>query len=135
MKKRTPVSKIMSANVMSVNVSNSLREVYQLMQKEGFHHVPVVKGNEIIGLLTHSDFDKISYMSAEDKSNLSIFDALTIDQVMTKNIKTVQQDDLIIDAANILANNNFHALPVLEENKLVGIVTTTDLLKFLIDQF
>ncbi|MCB9226618.1 MAG: CBS domain-containing protein [Chitinophagales bacterium] len=135
MKKRTPVSKIMTSNVTSVNVTNSLREVYNLIKEKNINHVPVVKGDEIIGLLTDSDFDKISYMSADDKSNLSIFDALTIEQVMTKNIKTVQQEDLIVDVANILAHSHFHALPVLDGKKLVGIVTTTDLLKFLVDQY
>lgn len=135
MKKRTPVSKIMTSNVTSVNVTNSLREVYNLIKEKNINHVPVVKGDEIIGLLTDSDFDKISYMSADDKSNLSIFDALTIEQVMTKNIKTVQEEDLIVDVANILAHSHFHALPVLDGKKLVGIVTTTDLLKFLVDQY
>ncbi|MCB0540847.1 MAG: CBS domain-containing protein, partial [Bacteroidetes bacterium] len=57
------------------------------------------------------------------------------EQVMTKNIKTVQQEDLIVDVANILAHSHFHALPVLDGKKLVGIVTTTDLLKFLVDQY
>ena len=135
MKKRTPVSKIMTSNVTSVNVTNSLREVYNLIKEKNINHVPVVKGDEIIGLLTDSDFDKISYMSADDKSNLSIFDALSVEQVMTKNIKTVQQEDLIVDVANILAHSHFHALPVLDGKKLVGIVTTTDLLKFLVDQY
>ncbi|MCA9748563.1 MAG: CBS domain-containing protein [Romboutsia sp.] len=125
----------MTSNVTSVNVTNSLREVYNLIKEKNINHVPVVKGDEIIGLLTDSDFDKISYMSADDKSNLSIFDALTIEQVMTKNIKTVQQEDLIVDVANILAHSHFHALPVLDGKKLVGIVTTTDLLKFLVDQY
>lgn len=135
MKKRTPVSKIMTSNVTSANITNSLRDVYDIIKSNNIHHVPVMKGDEIVGLLTDSDFDKISYLSADEKSNLSIFDALTVEQVMTKNIKTVQQDDLIVDVANILAKNHFHALPVLEGNKLVGIVTTTDLLNFLVDQF
>lgn len=54
---------------------------------------------------------------------------------MTKEVITVQKDDTILDAAVILSKNEFHALPVTDNGKLVGIVTTTDLIKFLIDQY
>lgn len=54
---------------------------------------------------------------------------------MTKDVKVVQKNDTIYDVATILSKNEFHSLPVLENEKLVGIVTTTDLIKYLVDQY
>jgi len=65
----------------------------------------------------------------------AMYDNLSIEQVMTKDVTTVDQGDTILDVATILSKNEFHALPVTSDGSLVGIVTTTDLVKFLIDQY
>ena len=64
-----------------------------------------------------------------------MYDELTIEKVMTKNVLTIQQKDTIYNAALLLSENEFHALPVMDEEELVGIVTTTDLIKFLLTLF
>ena len=58
-----------------------------------------------------------------------------IDQVMKRNLVTVSSSKSIKEVAEILATNEFHALPVVDNNKLSGIVTTTDLIKYLLKQF
>ncbi len=137
MKKRTPVSKIMSTDIQSVNLTQSLREVDTVIKDEHIRHVPVVSGEEVIGMLSKTDLQKISFVNTVDGDGLTtaMYDSLSIDQVMTKDVTTVQQDDTILDVATILSKNEFHALPVTDEGKLVGIVTTTDLVKYLIDQY
>ena len=62
-------------------------------------------------------------------------DNSTIEQVMAKNLISVGSTTTIKDVAYILANNEFHALPVVDDWKLVGIVTTTDLINYLIDMY
>jgi len=59
----------------------------------------------------------------------------TIEQVMAKNLVSVPSTKTIKEVAEILATKEFHALPVVDANKLVGIVTTTDLINYLIEQF
>ncbi|PHS08583.1 MAG: hypothetical protein COA88_06360 [Kordia sp.] len=59
----------------------------------------------------------------------------SLQQVMVKNVVTVNSSDNIYDVAKILAKENFHALPVEENGKLVGIVTTTDLINYLLEQY
>lgn len=137
MKKRTPVSQIMSTELLSVNITQSLKEVGEVIKNEQIRHVPVVSGDKIIGMLSKTDLQKISFVNTVDGDDLSVamYDNLTIDQVMTKEVITVQKDDTILDAAVILSRNEFHALPVTDNGKLVGIVTTTDLIKFLIEQY
>lgn len=137
MKKRMPVSKIMSTDILSVNITQSLKEVDAIISGQHIRHVPVVSGDTIIGMLSKTDLQKISFVNTMDGDDLTtaMYDNLSIDQVMTKDITTVEQNDTILDVATILSKNEFHALPVTEKGKLVGIVTTTDLVKFLIDLY
>ena len=141
MKKREPVSKIMSDQLISVNITQKLKEVDAevdaIIEENNIRHVPVVSGDKVIGLISKTDLERVSFVNTIDGSNLwtSMYDVLSIEQVMSKNLKTVQENDTIHDVAEILAKNEFHALPVLEGDKLKGIVTSTDLIQYLIDQY
>jgi len=137
MKKRTPISKIMSSDIITVNKTQSISEVSDIIKNKNIRHVPVVSGNRVIGMLSKVDLQKISFVNTIDGDQLTtaLFDGLNIEQVMTKDVKVVQKDDTIYDVATILSKNEFHSLPVLENEKLVGIVTTTDLIKYLVDQY
>lgn len=80
---------------------------------------------------------KISFVNSYDNDGLTtaMYDNLNIEQVMTKNVKVVQKSDTIYEFATILTKNEFHSLSVVEEEKLVGIITKTDLIKYLVDQY
>ncbi|MFC2176021.1 CBS domain-containing protein [Bacteroidota bacterium] len=137
MKKRTPVSKIMSTDIASVNVTQSIKDVSDIIDTRNIRHVPVVSGDEVIGMMSKTDLQKISFVNNMEGESLStaMYEALTIEQVMTKELMTVQSSDTIHQVATTLSENEFHALPVVEGGKLVGIVTTTDLIKYLVEQF
>ncbi len=137
MKKRTPVSKIMTTNLISVNSSHKVSEVAQLFKDHDIHHVPVVSGDKLIGMISKTDIDRVSFImdSQDDKANIAIYDNLNLEQVMTKQLDTIQVDDQIKDAAELLAKGSYHALPVIENHNLAGIVTSTDIIKYLLDQY
>ncbi len=137
MKKREPVAHIMTPNIKTVNHTHTLHDVKALIDNENIHHVPVVSGSNIVGMLSKTDLQKISFVNTMDGDSLTtaMYDALTIEQVMTKNIKTVQKTDTIHDVAVTLSKNEFHALPVMDGEQLAGIVTTTDLIQYLIEQY
>ncbi|ARV13370.1 CBS domain-containing protein [Gilvibacter sp. SZ-19] len=137
MKKREPISKIMTPNIKTVNQTNTLYDVKDMLEEEQFHHVPVVSGDKVVGMLSKTDLQKISFINTVDGQGLTtaMYDALTIEQVMTKDVETVQKTDTIHDVAVTLAKNQFHALPVMDGDKLTGIVTTTDLIDYLIEQY
>ncbi len=138
MKRREPVSHIMTKNVHSVLHSDSLRTVAKVFKTENVHHLPVKKGNEVVGIISSSDFNRLTFgklYDHQDGGDEAVLDSLSIDQVMTHNPLVVNSDDSIKDVAEIFAQAKFHALPVMEENELKGIVTTTDLIKYLIDQY
>ena len=139
MKKRTPVSAIMTKEVITLGYNDDLVTAERLFKEHHIRHIPVVDGDEIIGMLSYTDLLRISFADAVDEDekyvDTVVYNMFTIEQLMVKNIVSVTSTTLIKDAAHILANNEFHALPVLDDWKLVGIVTTTDLINYLIDQF
>ncbi|MGB1308862.1 MAG: HPP family protein, partial [Oceanihabitans sp.] len=96
-------------------------------------------GENIIGMLSYTDLLRISFADAidEDEKDVDtvVYNMFTIEQVMAKNLISVNSTTTIKEVAEILAKKEFHALPVLDNNKLVGIVTTTDLINYLIEQF
>ncbi len=137
MKKRSPVSNIMAKELVSVNKTQSLKEVEKLLEENNIRHIPVVSGEEVIGMISKTDLQKITFVSSvgEDQVGTSMYDVLTIEQVMTKALETVAPSDTIHDVAQTLAKHDFHALPVVEDGKLCGMVTTTDLINYLIEQY
>ncbi len=139
MKKRTPVSKIMTSDVITLNQTNSLETAEMLFKQNRIRHIPVVKGDTIIGMLSYTDLLRISFADAIDENEQDVdtvvYEMFTIEQVMAKNLVSVTSTTTIKEVAEILSKKEFHALPVVDNGKLKGIVTTTDLINYLLDQF
>lgn len=137
MKKRTPVSHIMTSNLISVNQTHKVSDVAQIFKERNIHHVPVVSGEQLIGMISKTDMDRISFITSqqEDKVNTAVYDNLNLDQVMTKDLDTVTTDTQIKEVAELLARGSYHALPVLDGDKLAGIVTSTDVINYLLEQY
>lgn len=139
MKKRVPVSKIMTSNLVLLNVTDTLEKAEGLFKKHNIRHIPVVNNSKIVGMLSYTDLLRISFADAvyeeEDHVDTIVYNMFTLQQVMVKTVKCVQTTDTIYDVAKILSKENFHALPVEENGKLAGIVTTTDLISYLLEQY
>lgn len=139
MKKRTPVSIIMTKNIIALNRTDTLEKAEHLFKKHNIRHIPVVSGNSIIGMLSYTDIMRISFADAvsDDSYNVdtTVYNMFSIDQVMAKNLVKVNSRTTIKEVAEILSKEEFHALPVVDDGQLVGIVTTTDLINYLLKQF
>jgi len=138
MKKREPVSHIMTKNVKSVNVTNSLKDVVALVKKEKVRHVPVLEGEDVVGIISSTDLNRLTFSNLfenQESADEAVLEMLKIEQVMSAKPLTVNADDSIREVAEIFANAHFHALPVVENQKLVGIVSTTDIIKYMLEQY
>jgi CBS domain-containing protein len=139
MKQHVPVASIMSKNVVKLNLSDDLTKAETLFKKHKIRHIPVVDGSIIIGMLSYTDLLRISFVDAvddyDDDVDVTVYNLFTVEQVMAKKLVTVSPKTTIKEAAQILSVREFHALPVCEDNVLVGIITTTDLIRYLIDQY
>lgn len=139
MKQNVPVSTIMTKNVVKLNLSDDLTKAEGLFKKHQIRHIPVVYSNNIVGMLSYSDLLRISFVDSidddEEVIDATVYNMFTLEQVMVKKLVIISPETSIKDAAEILASKEFHALPVCEGDLLVGILTTTDLIKYLIDQY
>ena len=129
----------MTAHVITLNRSDDLETAERLFKSWKIRHIPVVNGKQIIGMLSYTDLLRISFADAVDENeydvDTTVYNMFTIEQVMAKNLVSVASTATIKEVAELLAKKEFHALPVVDNNELVGIVTTTDLINYLIDQF
>src|SRR5210317_2357532 len=134
---RIPVSSIMTTQLVVLNTTDSLEKAEHLFKKHRIRHIPVIEGQQrIVGMLSLTDLLRISFADGayEDEEDIEtvVYEMFSLPQVMAKNVKTVAPDTTIKEVAELLAKEEFHALPVVEEGHLVGIVTTTDLIKYLL---
>lgn len=136
MKPIVPISSIMTENVVKLNINDSLSKAEQLFKKHHIRHLPVVSGSQVVGILSYTDLLKVAMVDyAEDDSEIvtTTYNLFSLEQVMTKDIVSVVSYTSIREVAQIFLENDFRALPVFYQDKLVGIVTTTDIIKYLLD--
>lgn len=137
MKQRVPVSQIMAKALIVVNPTKKISEVNQMFNEYGIRHIPVVDGTKLIGVISKNDVLKIGYGAGDTHPEAlnAIYDSYELKDIMVQNPVTVTAETNIKDAAEILSEQSFHSLPVVEKEEVVGIVTTTDLVKYLLDQY
>lgn len=139
MKNKVPVETIMTKNVIKLNLTDDLTKAEKLFKHNKIRHIPVVEGNKIVGMLSYTDLLRISFVDAVDDDEVivdaTVYNLFTVEQVMAKKLVTITPDTTIRETAEILSKKEFHALPVCLGEMVVGIVTTTDLIKYLLDQY
>ncbi len=138
MKKREPVSAIMTKDVISVSEKDSLQDVIALFKSKGIRHLPVKSGNKIVGIISRTDVNRLTFGALFDNQegvDAAILDMLTISQVMSSNPRTVTSDTTIRDVAELFSEAEYHSLPVVDNDELKGIVTTTDVIKYMLSQY
>jgi len=139
MKSKVTVATIMTQNVIKLNANDDLTKAEMLFKKHKVRHLPVVENDNIIGMLSYTDLQRISFVDAidddENEVDSTVYNMFSIEQVMTKKLEIINSETTIKQAAEILSKKEFHALPVVNQGVLVGILTTTDLVKYLVSQF
>ena len=138
MKNNVSVNTIMSKNLITLKVYDELSHAEELFKKNKIRHIPVVSDDKIVGMLSYSDLLRITFVDAVDADadvvDGTVYNLFTMWQVMTKNVITIAPETTVKEASEIFLRGEFNALPVVENGNLVGIITTTDLLKFFIDE-
>jgi len=139
MKRNEPIKSIMASATTTVNVTQKLSEVRRLMADQQIHHVPVVSGTKLLGLISATDMVRLSFSAygTDERAVDAMLDhEFSIDKVMNTDLVTLHEGSTIRDAAAELRNGRFHSLPVVDgEDNLLGIVTSTDLIRYLHDQY
>jgi CBS domain-containing protein len=129
------VSEVMTSNVMTADRRDSLRHVNSLMKEKHIRHLPVVDNGKLVGIVSNTDIMRLSFgdlYEGETGADEAMFDMLTLDQVMVHRPVSVRHDEFVEDVALKLASAEYHAFPVIDGDKVVGIITTTDVIKYLL---
>ena len=128
------VANRMTRTVLTLKEQDSLRDAVNLVQRNHIRHIPVLSGLSVVGIVTDRDIKRatpslLSGVSQEDYDR--VLDAVKISQVMTRDPFTVTPATPLADAVKVLVDRRYGALPVVEGGRLVGILTSTDLLRTL----
>jgi acetoin utilization protein AcuB len=126
----------MTHPVITVPPDMSIMNALAMLRREHIRRAPVVKDGALVGIV--SDHDLLN-ASPSQASSLSIWEMnymlskITVKDVMTENVIAVDVNTPIEEAARILADNKIGGLPVTRDEKLVGIVTETDIFKLFLE--
>ncbi|MDM1328562.1 CBS domain-containing protein [Myroides odoratimimus] len=140
MKQKVPVEEIMTKELITLTLSDSLYDAERLFKKHKIRHIPIVKGDKLIGVLSYSDLIKISYIDVvEDESEdmpSVVYDLYSIEQLMVKVVVSALPTATVKEVTEILSKQSYHSIPIVDQlGHLKGIVTTTDLLKYFLKQY
>lgn len=132
---RLQVRDLMTQGVFVVNVDDDLETVTNLMDDRNIRHAPVVDGaGNLVGLVTQRDLLRTGLNGqgqlppeAERQARLHV----SVGEIMNPDVVTARPDQDIRDAARIMLDNKFGCLPVVEDHRLVGIVTESDFVRLM----
>lgn len=115
----------MKTNPVTIARTALLQDAAQLMTTNGIRHLPVTEGDLLVGFITESDLRQFSFPSMVEE--------IEVHKVMVLNPITVNANSSIESAAKLFHDFKIGGMPVLEKKKLIGILTTSDLLAAFID--
>ena len=128
-----PVKTIMTTHLITVNPQDKLSAVQAIFETHNIHHIPVVRFKDIVGIVSKSDFlffIRGFQRSEEDRFvNEARLRAYTVSDIMTKGLAKLAPTDRIDVALEVFMTNRLHALPIVDNDELVGILTTFDIIK------
>ena len=131
-----PVSTIMATNLKTVSPKDSLLAVKEIFDAKKFHHIPVVEGLTLVGIISKQDF--LYYLHGFTSSG-KVMGSKTlgndnVEMIMTTGLAKLEASTRINVALEVFKENLFHALPVVKGDELVGIVTTYDIISRLAEE-
>lgn len=133
------IANVMTRNPIFVSPDMSVNDARALMTREKIGKLPVLdKNNRLVGIVTKKDLVKAGPSAATslDMYEISyLLSKLKVETVMERNVLTVQQTEVVEEAARIMADSQVGCLPVMKGELLVGIITETDLFRTFVDMF
>lgn len=135
------VTHIMTKNPKTIHLKTQISEIGKIFSDGKFHHLPVVNGKELVGLVSYFDLIRVSFEQSfgvtDTRAVYAVLDhTLDVNAIMTKDPVCIQSTSTILEAAKKLATGKFHSLPVVnEDHELLGIITSKDILDYLISLY
>ena len=130
----TSVRDIMKRKIVTISVSDRLSTVEDIMTLGGVRHIPVVRGGDLLGVVTERDLLRTSLSSLNEfgaDQRRAFLHAIEIERVMSSPAITICEDEPVEAAARSMAERKIGCLPVVtEEGDFIGLITETDVLRY-----
>ncbi|MCH4553871.1 MULTISPECIES: CBS domain-containing protein [Aestuariibaculum] len=121
---------VMTRDVVTVSPHQKLLDVKHIYEKEKWHHhIPVLENDKLVGMVSLVDF-MYNIAGAGLKDNHEVYKTLEVKDIMTAKPFYLTTSASVEDAAKVFSKAYYHAVPVLEDDKLVGIVSTADIINY-----
>ncbi len=130
--KTKEVKNWMTSNTVTLSSNVALPDAYDFMLKNKLRRVPVMDNGVLVGIVTLGDlrrgdppvgFDLDMFKTVEKLSKMEVH------QVMTRNVHTISPTESLVDAAHLMLKHSIRVLPVLDGDKLVGVISRSDILR------
>jgi acetoin utilization protein AcuB len=133
--RRPTVAEFMTPNPFTLEPEDSLMQALEIMRLRGVRRIPVVLAGMLVGLLVEGDLKRAepSTLSQSQEDFNRVMEGTTISRIMIQTPVTVTTGTPLVEAARTLHSTKYGALPVVEDGRLVGIITDNDMLRALID--
>jgi len=130
------VGERMSRPIISITKDLPIHDALVLFKKERIRRAPVLQDGKLIGIVSDKDLlnatpSQVTSLSVWEMNYL--LSKITVKEVMTRKVLTVQMDTPIEEAARLMADNKIGGVPVMKADKVVGIITETDLFKIFLE--
>lgn len=132
--KTNSITDVMTKNVVCITPNQKLLDVKHIYEKKEFHHhIPVVENDKLVGMVSLLDF-MYHISGAGIKDDNEVYTRLKVKDIMTPNPFYMSSEVTVEDVANVLTQGNYHAVPIMENEKIVGIVSTADIIKYFLKE-
>lgn len=127
----------MSVDPATVGPKDSLQKVMSLLRRRDIRSVPVVENGRLIGIVTDRDVRQVApaYPLFRDEDEIHRYtENLTVTAAMTADPMTIAPDASLVEAAKVLETYRISSMPVVDDRRLVGMLTVTDVLRVFVEQ-
>jgi acetoin utilization protein AcuB len=127
----------MSVDPATVGPKDSLQKVIGLLRRRDIRSVPVIENGRLIGIVTDRDVRQVApaYPLFRDEAEIRRYtENLTVTAAMTADPMTIAPDEPLVEAAKVLETYRISSMPVLDDGRLVGMLTVTDVLRVFVEQ-
>ena len=128
----------MTTRLVTVVPGDRMSVVKEIFDTQRIHHIPVVKYTTLVGLISKTDFlhffrgmESTPYDKLVENNRLQNY---TAEDIMTTGIATLESSERVNVALQVFSENLFHAIPIVDNGELVGILTTFDIIRNLVEE-
>ncbi len=131
---RIPISEIMTQDLITISPEDSMLKVKRIFEKNRIHHLPVIDEGLLVGMVSKTDLlhfmHGFEHAGGDDAGETDRLNDCKVKEIMVKGLAKLEPEDRLDVALEVFKENLFHAIPVVKNGHLRGMVTTLDVIRY-----